>query len=89
MDKTGYFCVEVINSKRQLRGKLCHVVQFAANVNLNLSLIPLNPLIAPCSDLFSWCPMKRLAGTRTRVKPIVTPSPDRRKYPYTGGEFLW
>ena len=27
MDKTTYFCVEAINSKRKVRGKLGHVVQ--------------------------------------------------------------
>ena len=27
MDKTTYFCVETINSKRKIKGKLGHVVQ--------------------------------------------------------------
>ena len=39
--ETTYFWVEVINSKRQLRGKLGHVVQihvlpFGVNANFNL-----------------------------------------------------
>ena len=40
MDKTGlkttHFCVEVISSQRQLKGKLSHVVQIGFNVTLNL-----------------------------------------------------
>ena len=47
MDKTGMkplICVEVINSKQQLRGKLGHMVQihvtlpFGVNLTLNLSI---------------------------------------------------
>ena len=41
MDKklreTTNFCVEIMNSKRQVKGKLGHVVQFEINVMPNLS----------------------------------------------------
>ena len=40
MDKTGlkttHFCVEVIYSQRQLKGKLGYVVQIGVNVTQNL-----------------------------------------------------
>ena len=47
-----YFCVEVINSKRQLRGKLGHVVKnsrlpFGVNVNLNPSNNSIQRLYSP------------------------------------------
>ena len=33
-------CVEIMNSERQVRGKLGHVVQFDVNIMLNLSNTP-------------------------------------------------
>ena len=57
MDKklreTTNLCVEIINSKRQVKGKLGHVVQIDVNAMLNLSNIA--PQSREISQTFDWC----------------------------------
>ena len=57
MDKklreTTNLCVEIINSKRQVKGKLGHVVQIDVNAMLNLSNIA--PQSREISQTFVWC----------------------------------
>ena len=57
MDKklreTTNLCVEIINSKRQVKGKLGHVVQIDVNAMLNLSNIA--PQSREISQAFVWC----------------------------------
>ena len=57
MDKklreTTNLCVEIINSKRQVKGKLGHVVQIDVNAMLNLSNIA--PQSREISQTFNWC----------------------------------
>ena len=57
MDKklreTTNLCVEIINSKRQAKGKLGHVVQIDVNAMLNLSNIA--PQSREISQTSVWC----------------------------------
>ena len=57
MDKklreTTNLCVEIINSKRQVKGKLGHVVQIDVNAMFNLSTIA--PQSREISQTFDWC----------------------------------
>ena len=73
MDKksreTTILCVEIMNSKRQVKGKLDHVVQFDVNVMLNLSTV--EPLSFHVNGFALSLALKQRLGA-TRNWPILS-----------------
>ena len=80
MELTTHFCVEVINIKRQLRGKLGHVVQlhvwrlaFGVTVTANLSnvCVVLTRFVAATNQFLSILSQSYEQPARRRFQPVL------------------